>query len=728
MKDIFFFLCVGLILFTPPLLAQDPSKGQDDDVWLSLDDLMGSTVVSAGKKAEQVKDVPASVVILTQSDIRRMGFQSLDEILQNIPGLYMIDDYYWLGSVNFGVRGFFSHGPFNNMVILVDGVSQMSDKYSDFPDVKINVPVQAIRRIEVIRGPMSVIYGSGAFFGAINIITRDNELETPVSTASVSYGSRNYINSFARYAQRSDDFYFAINAAYTKSIGIDRAFSDMTTKYSLMKETGLDTTATILGQKDDIRYHFSLALDYKDFFSDFSIIQTRKDVFDGRMNLPMGSEMNTRASNASFGYRFNISDAVSAQVKFGYYQHSHTIDYEVFHAHYYEIDEQNTSSYDLEFLLNFRLSGNLEGVGGIYRRTVLGIHQTSDFVYYGLNSGDGEVMLPRGDTYSTHAAFVQVDYTPITDFHFIGGLRLEHLEPYSIVYTRGVVSGDPGDLRLIDSAGVRNLYAATYYPKNDGFSLVSRLGLLYSINESSTIKLLWGQSTKQPSFSENHRQLPKGKPFLNAAKMNTFEVNYLLSFPAFLSMNLSAYYNRLEDLISTKNLFNQLTNEWEIYSISGGEMETSGIEFGLEIYPLKNLIMNISVTFQNSKDLRKGYENIEPGYAPNLLGYFDITYSFTEAITATLFGRYIGKTETYWATDTTPEKGYRIGAAIDPYLVLDANFRFNDIFIKGLFASLKVNNILDQDIRFPTTLTNDWAEKGTLGFNRGFYFTLGYNF
>jgi len=337
-------------------------------------------------------------------------------------------------------------------------------------------------------------------------------------------------------------------------------------------------------------------------------------------------------------------------------------------------------------------------------------------------------MLPRGDTYSTDAAFLQLDYSPFTDIHLIGGLRLEHLEPYSIVYTRGVVSGDPGDLRLIDSAGNRNLYSATYHPKNDGISLVSRLGILYAINESSTIKFLWGQSMKQPSFSENHRQLPKGKPFLNAAKMNTFEVNYLLSFPAFLSLNLSAYYNRLEDLISTKNLFNQVTNEWEIYSISGGEMETSGLEFGLEIYPLKNLIMNISLTYQKSKDLRVGYENIEPGYAPDWLGYFDVTYSFTEDITATLIGRYIGETKTYWATDTTPDKGYRIGAAIEPYLVLDANIRVTNVFLKGLFASLKVNNILDQDIRFPTTLTNDWADKGTLGFNRGVNFSLGYNF
>jgi len=712
----------------PPLLAQDPSTGQDDDVWLSLDDLMGSTVVSAGKKAERVKDVPASVVILTQSDISRMGFQTLGEILQNIPGLYMIDDYYWLGSVNFGVRGFFSHGPFNNMVILVDGVSQMSDKYSDFPDVKINVPVQAIRRIEVIRGPMSVIYGSGAFFGAINIITRDKELEEPVSGVSVSYGSYNYLNSFGRYSQRSEDFYFAINAAYSKTMGIDRPFTDITRDISLIKSSGLDSTATTAGQMDDIRYHFSLTLDYKDFFADFSIIQTRKDVFDTKPNLPRGSEMNTRASNVAFGYRHSFSDNLSALIRFGYYHHAHMLDYELFHPHYYEIDEQNTSSYDIELLLNYRISENLEGIGGIYRRTVLGIHQTSDFAFYGLDLGDGEIGLPVGDTYSTHAAFVQFDYSPVSMMRIIGGIRLEHLEPYDIVYTRGVVSNDPGDLRNIDSVGNRKLYTSRYYPKNDGLSLISRAGVIYSFNESNTIKLLWGQSTKQPSFSENHRQLPKGKPFLNAARMYTFEVNYLLSFPAFLSLNMSVYYNRLKDLISTKNLYNQLTNDWEIYSISGGEMETVGLEFGIELYPVKNLIVNISATYQKSKDLRDGYKDIEPGYAPDWLGYFDIAYSFTEEVTATLFGRYIGKTETFWATATTPDKGYRIGDALDPYLVLDANIRANDVIIKGMFTALKISNIFDQDIRFPTTLTNDWADKGTLGFGRGFNFTLGYNF
>lgn len=85
--------------------------------------------------------------------------------------MYMTEDWAWFGSVNYGVRGLYSKGNFGNMAILVNGVSQMEDGKRSYPLEKVNVPVQAIDRIEVIQGPISVIYGSSAFLGVINIIT-----------------------------------------------------------------------------------------------------------------------------------------------------------------------------------------------------------------------------------------------------------------------------------------------------------------------------------------------------------------------------------------------------------------------------------------------------------------------------------------------------------------------------------------------------------------------------
>ena len=138
---------------------------------MSLHDLMQIKVVTAAKNPQKISQIPASVVVITAEEIRSLGFRSYTEILNHIPGFYMINDYHYLGHKNFSVRGFFSPGSFSNVVVLVNGIPQLSDEYMDYPDTKITMPVEAIDRIEVIRGPMSVIYGNGAFFGAINIIT-----------------------------------------------------------------------------------------------------------------------------------------------------------------------------------------------------------------------------------------------------------------------------------------------------------------------------------------------------------------------------------------------------------------------------------------------------------------------------------------------------------------------------------------------------------------------------
>ena len=119
------------------------------------------------EEVEEFMDVSTSVIALSREEIETYGYTSLQEILENMTGLYMIDDYAWTGSPTLGVRGFLSAGFSNDVIIMVNGVNQLEDYWNSYSLARICVPVEAIDRIEVIRGPMSVEYGSGAFFGAI---------------------------------------------------------------------------------------------------------------------------------------------------------------------------------------------------------------------------------------------------------------------------------------------------------------------------------------------------------------------------------------------------------------------------------------------------------------------------------------------------------------------------------------------------------------------------------
>lgn len=141
-----------LSLWCPPFLPAQDQKKIEKYINMSLQELLEVEVTTASKTIEKINDIPASVVVITREDIAVHGYLDLGEILENIPGLYALD-YYAEGGKNFGVRGFWSVNPNDNMIILVDGVNQVDDIGSYSPLPQIAIPVEAIDRIEVVRGP-----------------------------------------------------------------------------------------------------------------------------------------------------------------------------------------------------------------------------------------------------------------------------------------------------------------------------------------------------------------------------------------------------------------------------------------------------------------------------------------------------------------------------------------------------------------------------------------------
>ncbi len=468
---------VSLLFAVHGLMAQTDTVSFSDLFNMEIEQLMELTIKTASKSSEKITDVPASVLVLTRAEIERLGFQSYSEILEHITGMYFINEYYWLGSKNYGVRGFYSNGQFNNMVILINGVSQLSDKYSDYPDVKINVPVEAIERIEVIRGPMSVIYGSGAFFGAINIITNP-ENNVYKKMASAGYGSNNTFNSFFRYGSYLTDVKFGVNAGYTRTNDIDVPFTDLTNRTGALEYVGLNQNATTLGQLDDSRKYANINIQYENFYSELSYSETQKDIFDGQPSYGNGSEMSTYATNFIIGFKHTFENELNLRIQGGYYMHSHHLDYTVFNDYYYEIDGQRTNSADIEVQLNGEITDNLYVNIGAQNRTILGLQQISDFGYYGLNYGAGEIGLPRGDMFSNSAIYSQFKYFPSDAVEIVAGLRMEHFGNYTMQYTRGIITEDPADMRDPANPDFRSIIVEEYLPENKGFSFIPRLAIL----------------------------------------------------------------------------------------------------------------------------------------------------------------------------------------------------------------------------------------------------------
>lgn len=130
-------------------------------------------VVSAAAKYPQTtREVAGSVTIITAEDILRFGYRTLDEVLESMAGIYTSNDrnYSYIG-----VRGFGRPSDYNNrIVMLIDGHTTNESIWgsSAFGGEQV-INLQSVERIEVLRGPASVLYGTGAMFATVNVITHD---------------------------------------------------------------------------------------------------------------------------------------------------------------------------------------------------------------------------------------------------------------------------------------------------------------------------------------------------------------------------------------------------------------------------------------------------------------------------------------------------------------------------------------------------------------------------
>ncbi|MCP4697070.1 MAG: TonB-dependent receptor [Gammaproteobacteria bacterium] len=129
--------------------------------------------VATGEDQDMAK-APSVTTVITARDMEAMGAETIDEVLETVPGLHVGRDGGY-DSVLYTFRGI--HSPPNNQqtLVLINGIPLTSALTRSMNFVWSDMLVNAISRIEVIRGPGSAVYGADAFAGVINIITKTKE-------------------------------------------------------------------------------------------------------------------------------------------------------------------------------------------------------------------------------------------------------------------------------------------------------------------------------------------------------------------------------------------------------------------------------------------------------------------------------------------------------------------------------------------------------------------------
>jgi iron complex outermembrane receptor protein len=155
---------------------------------VSVDELFSVQVTSVDRKAQELAKAPAAVFVLTAADIRRSGATCIPEALELVPGLTVLrlDGRSWSVSAREGARQYS-----DKILVLIDGRSLYTPFFSGVIWDAIDVPLDDIEQIEVVRGPGAVMWGPNAVNGVINIITR-NARNTKGGQASAAAGNEDH--------------------------------------------------------------------------------------------------------------------------------------------------------------------------------------------------------------------------------------------------------------------------------------------------------------------------------------------------------------------------------------------------------------------------------------------------------------------------------------------------------------------------------------------------------
>jgi iron complex outermembrane receptor protein len=212
--------------------------------------------VTAGEEGTRTADdEPGLMTVVSEEDIRRTGARTVQEVLQTVAGLEVLTDS--LGRARIvvrGVPGSMSAGGSPNVLVLLNGVRLNDSIFGGATAVNLDLPVDNVKRIEIVRGPGSVLYGPGALLAVINVVTEsvDTFRRDELTVGGGSFKS--FLYNF-RYGTTFHDVSLAgfMQYSYTGGPELDVPTDVQTLRDRALAPSGIRAASLAPGRTDDDR-------------------------------------------------------------------------------------------------------------------------------------------------------------------------------------------------------------------------------------------------------------------------------------------------------------------------------------------------------------------------------------------------------------------------------------------------------------------------------------------
>jgi len=547
-------------IFFSVIIAQSRADDEIDYLFsLPIEELMQVKVTVANRFEESFVNAPSSVTVITGTEIERMGVRTLTELFNYVPGF---QSYM---SPNESIRSMIlSRGLADiygrNLLLMIDG-RRINDEYTGgFTFADHLTGLKNIKQVEFIRGPGSALYGSNAFSGVINVITEKRK------EAEISVGSNNangfYVSSYTDINGISVDSWINL---YSDD---GNAYSDLTDANGFNKSSQ-DSRQIVEGK---------LGLEYKRNSLVLEYVKTElRDFYVARRINNLINEDDTQRIRLSAQHEFDLPQNWSGTASVGYMRHNRDQQFLVTPTSVSPLLDkwqQDTSEAQTDF--NYRTSLNHQMAFGAY----LG-YMDIPIAEDNLN---GDYVLDRSRR--TLGVYLQDQFDVLDDLRLTAGLRYDN---YS----------DSGD------------------------SFNPRLALLYQLQESNSLKFMYGRAFRAPSLGDLYDKetiINIGNLFLDPITVDTYELAFQHTQDN-NSLILTWFYNDYRDFITTRTTSGGQTIFDNVY-----DNQTMGLE------------LDVIWRFNSNWNARAGYTYIisSETYAPS-----DFTFSKPEELTPQNYGNIV---------------------------------------------------------------------------------------
>ncbi|MFH1080549.1 MAG: TonB-dependent receptor [Pseudomonadota bacterium] len=212
LKKVKVFILIMLFVWLVPGAVFGEKKAPEPEKAVTLEEV----VVTATRNREEIRQVPANVSVITARQIEQSGATTVVEVLDKLESIQFRNYSGNPSQSAIDMRGFGGDNPFGKTLVMLDGRRL---NRSDMSSINwLQIPVNTIERIEIVRGANSVLYGDAAIGGVVNIITKKGE-GPPKFNASVMAGSDGLHNERVGVIGAADKWSYALTGENNFSFG-----------------------------------------------------------------------------------------------------------------------------------------------------------------------------------------------------------------------------------------------------------------------------------------------------------------------------------------------------------------------------------------------------------------------------------------------------------------------------------------------------------------------------